>query len=215
MFYNNGIVIQETNKNRFEFTAHPQSGFNPNQNYLSYRGLARYYSWPLGFKHGLVANALLDEANDKWFGYNHPMSPLTYPIETAPDRDYCIRYVNHCQSKGIETRLLFCRTEIGFPIWDSPLPAMKFLGYDYSTSQAFFPIIPGDLLLDSSPDEKLGPEMYRLLEFDKKLNENQLFNTESDIRDYIKTREEAFLAENYMEHDDLVVFEVSEVIGEL
>jgi hypothetical protein len=92
---------------------------------------------------------------------------------------------------------------------------MKFLGYDYSTSQAFFPIIPGDLLLDSSPDEKLGPEMYRLLEFDKKLNENQLFNTESDIRDYIKTREEAFLAENYMEHDDLVVFEVSEVIGEL
>jgi hypothetical protein len=215
MYYSNGIVIQGTNENRWEFKEHAQNGYKPSARYLEYRGLARYYPWPLIFEEDAMSKSLLDEANEKWFGYNHPMSQLTYPLETMPDRNYCIRYINHCRSKGIPTRLLFCRTEIEFPIWDSPLPAMKFLGYDYSTSQAFFPIIPEDLLIDSSDDEKLGPEMYRLLEYEKKLNENQLFKTESDIRDYIKIREQAFLAGNYMEHFDLGIFEVSEVIGEL
>jgi hypothetical protein len=213
VFYNNGVVVQDIGFDSTEFTDSEHRG-KRSRRYLAYRGLGRYNSWPLIVETG--EQQLIDEANKKWWGYFRTSSQETLALGTVPERDYCIRYINHCRSKGIVTRLLFCRTEIEWPIWDSPFPSMKFLGYDYSGSQSFNEIIPDDLLFDLPSHRKYGLEMQRLFECAKYLNKNQLFNTESDIREYIRRKQIAIAAGNDFEDDsDSVIFHVSEITGDI
>jgi len=214
--YNNGLIVQAINMDSAEFVEELKQGWKPSVLYLAYRGLGRYISWPLIGDQDAISRSLQDESRQRWFSVQFNVNPQRYALEVAPDRDYCIRYLNHCRSKGIAVRILFCRSERNTQIWDAPLPQMKFLGYDYSSSQSFIEVIPDDLLCISDDLQKENPEMRALIECRNKLNENQLFNTLSDIKEYVQRREKAISAGVVLEpSDDLNVFEVSEVIGEL
>lgn len=216
MLYENRLIVQAINMDSAEFVEDLMQGWKPPAPYLNYRGLGRYISWPLIGEQDAISRSLQDESRERWFSVQFNINPQRYALEVAPDRNYCIRYLNHCRSKGIAVRILFCRAERNTQIWDAPLPQTKFLGYDYSTSQSFIEVIPDDLLYNSDARQKENPEMRALIECRNKLNENQLFNTLSDIEEYVQRREKAISAGIVLEpSDDLNIIEVSEVIGEL
>ncbi|MBI4330276.1 MAG: hypothetical protein HY673_03215 [Chloroflexi bacterium] len=202
ILFNNGLVIQaRIDTTQFdvpaEFRQTPEF-----LRYQSYQGIARYVSWPLAWplhvEQDLTTKELTTEAEQTWF--------QRYDLDVVPDQEYCVRYFRACRDRGITTRTLFCRTERQLPTWQAPIPESAFLGYDYSTSQLFYSVIPDDLLVDD-----LSP---LLAESRARLNSNRLFDNEADVHDYIEQRETAIKSGEPLEPDgDFLVYHLSEVNG--
>jgi len=221
MFYNNGIVIQDIDKEALEFTEQGNFPDDEFETFRAYRGIERYYlSWPLSIEADQISIRLTAET-ERWFINQLPNDMVSYNLEIIPDRKFCIEYIKHCKAKGIRMRVLFCRTEFEKPIWDSSLPNLKFLGYDYA-------FIPEDLL---APIKKyLEHPIYKsLIQCNDMLNSNKLFNREEDIRTYLERRKKvaesdinyeyiegnAYPAHLVEDFEDSLIVHLSEVIGDI
>lgn len=236
--HNNGIVIQATNRLGESLAINAKKGGVLNDEWYQYEGIARYQSWPLlgefdsPSKHApllgeydRVSEQLTDETH-KWWYQEIPSDQYGMPIETATERDFCIRYLNHCRTRGIPTRVLFCQTNVSSPIWGSELPEMSFLGYDRALGGFnFLSDIVYGLLME--PDERFrGDPVYEDMRRCKiLLNRKGLFDTEEDLLSFI-AKEETLLAKMIRERisgadhwaedlGDLVTYRLSEVTAEL
>ena len=85
--YNNGYVVMALAKNLISSST---GGFC---------GVDSYVSWPLKEYDDNLSRKLENEAWDKWFGF-------VDVLEVVPNRDYLIRYINHCETIGIKTIIL-------------------------------------------------------------------------------------------------------------
>jgi hypothetical protein len=188
-FLNNGIIIQDTNRESLNFTHLEYFADEGYKNYRAYLGLGRYYlPWPLQLENDTLSKQLTAEI-EKWFDIDIIHNPPENDFDIVPERKICTRYVQHCRSKGIRIRTLFCRSELEKPLWDSPLPKINILGYDYCTGVPYYSTIPDDLL--DPVTEYLDHSLYKeLLQCGEKLNSNKLYDNENDIRTYIEKRKE-------------------------
>jgi len=213
--FDNGIVIQDKGKNTILFSGQFNFSDTEYKNFTSYRGTYRYKSWPLEFCDDQVSKQLTAETK-KWFTIHYPDNTILYNL-MIPEREFCIEYIKHCHQIGINIRTLFCQSEVEITVWDSTIPNLKFLGYDYASLQ-LVSTIPGELL---DPDGGyLEHPLYKaLVQCKDMLNDNKLFENEKDINIFVDRRGKV-VESNIRDHvievlGDLVVFRISEVIGEL
>lgn len=222
-FNPNGVVIQATNTTKVV----QKLGLTGTE-YQNYRGLDNYNSWPLNFDVDPVSQQLSHELDARWFN-----PPLEHPTEfyktsfvamVLSDRDFCIKYIEQCHKRSIETRVLFCFTERPEPQWDSRLPELKFLGFDHAITNYPDSSIFWDLL-GEPPIERTESATYRhYLECKNKLNEYSLFDTAEDMTVYTKARKEVLAdpsTHNFIEDDSdeddnpYLVFKLYELMGDL
>jgi len=228
-FFNNGIVIQDLNRERFDFTQYINSSITDINNLKAYQGIGRYMSWPLDFEEDNLSKQLTDEIN-KLSRTKYPDGTKSLNIGTVIDRNLCKQYIKHCGKKGIRIRILFCYTQIKTPIWHSALSGLKPLGYDYAQGLSFYSSIPIDLLVSPAKDYLDYPVYQALIKCKDKLNTNKLFENENDIVEYIKRRnviidsdimwsEETINGKTYSAHlvdeETLLIFRLSAVTGDL
>jgi|GEM_PF-4246870 len=228
-FLNNGILIQDTNREPMEFLEKVNFTEPQFQSFRDYQGLGRYYSWPLQIENDDLSKQLTTET-ERWFVKQYPDDMVSYNSEIIPDRKFCIEYIKHCRVKDIKIRVLFCQTDMEEPVWDTPMPKLNFLGYDYSTPESFYSSIPEDLLepVRTYMDYPIYQALVRCKDL---LNNNKLFETEEDIRTYIERRNKVAESDiqwstrlmndqefpvHLVETDcDFIIFRLSEVMGEL
>jgi hypothetical protein len=227
-FFDNGIVIQSINRETKEYQIQYKFSNLDFITFKSYNGLSRYVSWPLEQEKDSLSIELSKET-EKWFN-NYSPNSLHFNLKVIPDRSFLIEYLRHCQEKDIDTRSLFCKTNKETPLWNVPIPELKFLGYDYATSEDLRSSIPEDLL--DPVTTFLHLNFYKsFVDLKQLLNENKLFSSLDDIYIYIKERNKlmnsdiqwtevkyeggigkAHLIENL---GDFTIFHLSEVIGEI
>jgi hypothetical protein len=187
VFYDNGIIVQDSDKDAFLFGKTEYFDIEAYKNYRSYRGLGRYLSyWPLELENDPLSKQLTNDI-EKWLDID-ANNPLEKDLNIVPEKRICIRYIKHCRNKGINIRVLFCRTELEVPQWDSLLPNLNILGYDYCTGVPYFSPIPDDLLMPN--DEFMNHPAYKeLIQCSQKLNKYKLFDNENDLKTYIEKRQ--------------------------
>lgn len=192
ILFNNGLVVQA--KYTFDQWYSRNSITKDTPGYIAYRaynGIGKYYSWPLEKEKDAISEELTREAEERWFAYYYSSivsaNEQQYALRVVPDNNFCQRYLKHCKNRAIETRIFFCKTEREGPLWDSDIPMHQHLGYDYASSGLYSPI-PDDLLLP--PLEKyLTEPIYRAyLECKQWLNKSKLFNTQTDILEFVRRR---------------------------
>lgn len=226
ILFNNGIVVQALNKERIDFKYKGNFTDTEFENFKSYKGLGRYLSWPLEREEDKLSKQLTAETK-KWFVNDFPNGGISYNPRIIPDEAFCIKYLSYCKEKGIKVRVMFCKTEMKKPIWNSPIPKLNFLGFDYAIPMDFYSTIPEDLL---NPDRRyLSNNIYQaLIQCKYKLNNNKLFSNEIDILKYINSRERVIRSDIQLdftisqEHPahlvedfgNFMIFQVSEVVGE-
>ena len=120
-------------------------------------------------------------------------------VSVCTDMKYIVKYIEESKKQNIKYRLLLCETEIQNPVMKLPEIEMKFLGYDYAYSigdnySAVYNEIP-----------------YVFQQF--KLNENGLFQTEKEIREYIIEREryKSTHSPYTLEEGEFTIFKLHEV----
>ncbi|MBQ8826210.1 MAG: hypothetical protein IJ007_03870 [Oscillospiraceae bacterium] len=120
-------------------------------------------------------------------------------VSVCTDWQYINKYISESDSLGIKYRLLLCQTEIADPIMDMPDLKKEFLGFDYAYAN-------GD---NYSAVYNEIPFVFPQFS----LNQNGLFNTEKEIREYISQREK-FKAEHppyTLEEGEFVIFKLYEL----
>jgi hypothetical protein len=225
IFYNTGIVIQDVEKDSIVFSHKSSFSDAEFEIYKSYRGTYKYQSWPLENLNDPVSVKLTSETQ-KW-AIRYDSEDTIYCNPIIPDRQFCLEYLNHCQENGIKTRLLFCQTEINTPVWDSSLPELTFLGYDYSVPCDLYSAIVEDL---SCFGEYLAHPFYSdMIHCKEKLNKYKLFDKEEDMNKYIEIRQKTLKMQKHVNNsgnsgvkldlvDDMytyIPFRLSEVISGL
>lgn len=187
--YVNGVIIQE-NKNK-KYKGIDGSGFSHETGrnwYLNYiEGMERF-------------KAYYDENIGKTY-YHFDEGSF---VAVCNDWNYINEYRKESIKRGIEYRILLCETEIPQPIMEiSPTIPKIFLGYDYAYASgdnysAVYNEIPGVF------------SQYQL-------NDNGLFETEEEIREYIAIREqyEKSHAPYTLESGDFIIYKLYELRYEL
>lgn len=120
-------------------------------------------------------------------------------IAACNDMEYIYKYVKEAEKRGIKYRLLLCETEFPNPLFVCPDFEKMFLGYDYAYESgdnysAVYNEIP-----------------YIFPQF--KLNQYGLFQTRSEIDEYIAVRERFKQSHPplTLEEGNFVVFRLSEI----
>jgi hypothetical protein len=230
VFFSNGIIIQDIDREYRNFTDQGSFPDEEFKNYRAYQGLGRYYrSWPLSLENDILSKQLTAEVQ-KWFVIDYTQETPEADYEIVPERQLGLQYIQHCRSKGIRIRVLFCRTESEKPFWDSPLPNLGLLGYDYCTGIPYYSSIPDDLL-DTAVEYMDHPVYKAMKQCVEKLNRYKLFDNEKDIRTYIEKRNQVlgseiassqviiggqeFTSELVDRGLDIRIIQLAEVVGDL
>ena len=155
--YNNGYVVMGLQKNSFSSTL---DGF---------RGVDSFVSWPLKDYNDSLSKSLEDEAWDKWFGFKDV-------LEVVPQKDYLIRYVNHCKDNKLDTIILQLETPNCNQIAIVQLDVLEVLGFDCITGVqlSYLNLLP-DFLQEHFPVAYV------------KLNSNGLCDSIDDAYKYLET----------------------------
>jgi hypothetical protein len=188
----NGIVIQSNNIEDNWYSGNiPPDDLSEFTAYRKYHGIGRYLSWPLSQEDDAVSKDLTKKADELWFNYFYKdyseLDNQQFAIQVVPDIDFCHKYLSHCQAKGIETRMYFCKTERETPIWEFKIPRYKFLGYDYADASLYSPI-PDDLLYPAVEHFINIPVYKSFLECKQWLNNDKLFRTENEVLEFVNRR---------------------------
>lgn len=186
MLYTNGFIIQQRTDNPYKGV--DGSGFSENtgQNwYLNYSDACQSRFEPYYEEH--IERTYWNIEPHTWVG-------------ACTDMDYIRRYIAVSKELGIEYRLLLVRTEIPAPVIEGEIGLKTtFLGYDYAyESGDYYSAVYNEIPF-------VFPQFA--------LNENGLFQTEKEIREYISQREKFVQTHtpNTLESGDFVVYEVHEV----
>ena len=131
-----------------------------------------------------------DSKGENWYFYDDPEFShffdenieLTYydipqgsRVAACTDMDYIKKYIRKSREMGIQYRLILCETDIPQPRFDPTDLEKTFLGYDYAyTGGDYYSAVYNEV-------------HYVFRQF--RLNENELFETEQEIRDYLTERE--------------------------
>lgn len=162
MWNANGILIQ---------------GLNDKTNYIknfSYQGLNAYFQYPLTCLNDKESRKLTNEQQSKLVADN-----LYQILEFISNSDLYVRYLNKCNQKKIEIRVLFVESAYSDEIWGEELPEMEFLGYEYC------PIpIDGQVITDMDWYEPFS-------DYWEKLNEYGLFDSYEDALEFAKVYDKA------------------------
>ncbi|MFI3201875.1 MAG: hypothetical protein R3Y54_10210 [Eubacteriales bacterium] len=106
------------------------------------------------------------------------------------------------QKLNIKFRILKCRTTLREPLCNKDFPNEKFLGFDYAyAGGSYYSCILNDLVLSD------------VKEFQKfKLNKNGLFDTETEVFNFIKCRESIATDTSVeFEKGDFIIYKLHEV----
>ncbi len=184
--YVNGIVIQE-NKNE-EYKGIDGSRFSPD--------VGR--NWYFNYMEGMES---FEEYYDENIGLTFYNLDNGSYVAACNDWNYIYDYIKESEKRGIKYRIILCETEIPQPIMEFSSAIQKeFLGYDYAYAR-------GD---NYSALYNEIPSVFPQFQ----LNNNGLFETEEEIREYISTREqyEQSHAPNTLESGDFIIFKLYEVL---
>lgn len=154
--YNRGYIVQQI-----------QDNTSLAANSL-YKGVELFPSWPLKRLTDRTSIELEEEAWNKWFSY-------TDSIETVTDKNYLLRYVSHCCSNDIDTRIIKVETLKSSAVKPDELVVTKVLGFDCIVgSNLSYLNLTADCL------KKLFNKTYN------KLNTNGLCETSGDLFEFLK-----------------------------
>lgn len=126
--------------------------------------------------------------------------------------NYINRYLKFCENAKINYVILYCETEMQFPIWNMSNvkdfeEQIIFLGYDYAyPGGSFYSCIFSDVL------SKRIPELSSI-----HLNQYGLFSTEEEIADFIRLRGklELLMPSGTFEVGDFIIYKLWRYIGEV
>ena len=184
--YVNGVVIQE-NKNE-KYKGIDGSGFSPDTG-----------------KNWYLNDIECMECFEKYYDDNIGMTYYNLDdrsyVAACTDWNYINDYIRESTKRGIKYRILLCETEIPQPIMKIPPTIQKrFLGYDYAYAS-------GD---NYSAVYNEIPYVFPQFQ----LNNNGLFETEEEVREYIRVREqyEQNHAPYTLECGNFIIFKLYEVV---
>ena len=168
---------------------------------------------------GVDGSGFSDNTADNWYlndipGYEEKFRPfyeenialedyfldLQSHVGACTDLGYIRDYIKASEELGIKYRVMLVKTDIPQPVCEmDESVSLKFLGYDYAYA------MPNYYSAVYNEVEGIFPQF--------KLNGNGLFETEEDIREYLKTREEFVKTHRpyTLESGDFAVFEIYEV----
>jgi len=128
-------------------------------------------------------------------------SDNTY-VDVCPNIYFLKRYIKACQMLGFEIKVIYCKTQKRFPECDIDQKGsnFKFLGYDYGNAG-------GNYHSCVYNDVKRIPEMAHFY-----LNQYGLFNSESEILEFIKLRNELEKIKTHLtfEIGDFIIYQLWE-----
>jgi len=126
------------------------------------------------------------------------VEPQTF-VGACTDINYIREYIKASKELGIKYRVMLVKTDIPRPVCEvEDSVDLKFLGYDYAYAMAdYYSAVYNEV-------HGIFPQF--------KLNANGLFETEEEIREYLKAREEFVAAHPpyTLESGDFTIFEVYE-----
>lgn len=159
--YKNGLVIQRVTG--ITYKGIDGSGFSEST------GL----NWYFNFDDELAKD--FEPFYDEYIGktyYN--LQPYSW-VAVCNDISYIHRYIEESRKRNIKYRVLLCKSEISAPIITATDFKTSFLGYDYAyASGDYYSAVYNEV-----------PFIFPQFQ----LNDNGLFQTEQEIRHYIKARE--------------------------
>jgi hypothetical protein len=179
----NGIIIQRLNNPTHFVTKFPYNGIH-----------AYYQDALLGIKDEkcieLCKKTFSKECDDG----------LCQILEFISDINLAKEYALECKNHGIPTRILFIESTYSDEIWQSELPQLKFLGYEYSP-------IPWD-------DQVVTDfNWYNPLhQFIPKLNCNGLFNSIEEVAAFKKVYDVAVNNGDIGDNVEAYICRVSELL---
>ena len=160
--YKNGYIIKSFEENMF-YCGHS-----------FYRGIGRYYTWPLDMCTDEKSRQLNDEALSRWFGYTDKR------LWVIPSVPFVRRYMEHARNMNRDTFCLMVESTNSTPVITEELPVEKVLGYEYADTDMQTSILWDDI---NSMDEHQAEQMIA------QLNENGLFSSDEKLMHYIQMRE--------------------------
>jgi len=122
-------------------------------------------------------------------------------VDVCPNIFFLKRYIKACQNAGYNIQVIYCKTQKKFPECDvNTNRDYKFIGYDYG-----YP--GGDYSSCVFNDVRRIPEMAHF-----HLNQYGLFNSESEILEFIKVRNELEKIEPYLtlELGEFIIYQLWE-----
>lgn len=100
-------------------------------------------------------------------------------VDVCPNIFFLKRYIKACENAGYKTQVIYCKTQKRVPECDVNTNSnYKFIGYDYAYAG-------GDYYSCVFNEVRRIPEMARF-----HLNQYGLFNSESEVLEFIKVRNE-------------------------
>lgn len=184
--YRNGIIIQSIKENGYRGV--DGSGFSVNS----------AVNWYLNNYEDCVE---FEEYYDEFINKTYYITEEKSFVAVCNDWKYIDKYILESKKKEIPFRIILCETEIAEPIMELPEQLqLEFLGYDYAYAV-------GD---NYSAVYNEIPFVFKNFQ----LNQNGLFETEEEIKEYIRQREiyEAEHPKYTLEVGDFVLFKLYEVL---
>ena len=123
-------------------------------------------------------------------------------VDCCNNIDFIIDYIKESIKKNINCRVILCETKRQYPrLPDNLNLNAEFIGFDYAYSGgSYYSTINNDTCLNEILETK------RIT-----LNDNGLFDTENDLTEYVKARNE-FMKKNpnvYLEDGDFIEYKLS------
>ena len=155
-----------------------------NRDSIPYNGVASGVGWPLSKR--AATNPVIESIHrlvEKNAFYT-VLPDGNYPPATLPEINDARQYLRECQLASVAVCTLLCQSRFSFPALtmaqgEEALRHSAFLGYDYAYSSFTFSALHSDL--QSPPNEAL--ELCA-----KRLNAFGLFESETDLENYIQAR---------------------------
>lgn len=123
-------------------------------------------------------------------------------VDVCPNIYFLKRYIKACQAEGLEIQVIFCKTQKKFPESDINISDgnYKFIGYDFG-----YP--GGDYYSCVFNDVMRIPEMARF-----HLNQYGLFNSEPEILEFVKLRNELEKNKPYLKFElgEFIIYQLWE-----
>lgn len=132
-----------------------------------YNGVENHLSWPLDNYNDVDSLRLQNEAWEKWFSYQDV-------YELVPEKDYLIRYIDHCKKLRIDVTILQIETPKSNQLAVDLFEVKEVLGFD---------CITGINLSYLNIDPDYFNTHFGTLS--KKLNNNRLFDTLEDTYEFL------------------------------
>ena len=164
--YLNGFVVKS-----YEEEQYPQQQYH-------YRGIGRYRSWPLEHLKDDQSREISRFAYETWFAYSDDR------FEVIPSRAFIKRYVEHCNTLGIQTFIIQIESTCDILQTTERGVLVETLGFDYAGGDLQSSCLYYDMI-----DYK-EIKSYALFDTVKrKLNRNGLLNTIKEMYEYLEIRE--------------------------